>query len=59
MNSYTQELRNTAQALMAEGKGILAMDESNGTCNRRFDNLGIPATEENRRSYREIYLNCS
>ena len=39
MNSYTQELRNTAQALMAEGKGILAMDESNGTCNRRFDNL--------------------
>lgn len=33
MNKYAQELRTTAKAMMAEGKGILAMDESNGTCN--------------------------
>ena len=56
MNSYTQELINTAQVLMAEGKGILAIDESNGTCNRRFDNLGIATTEENCRAYRELIL---
>ena len=56
MDSYTQELRNTAQALMPEGKGILVMEESNGTGNRRFDNFGIPATEENCRVYRESFL---
>jgi len=44
------------QAMVAEGKGILAMDESNGTCNRRFDKLGIAATVENRRAYRELIL---
>ena len=55
MNSYTQELRNTVQALMTEGKGIVVMDESNGICNRRVDTIGIPATEENRRAYREIF----
>jgi fructose-bisphosphate aldolase class I len=51
-----QELKNTARAMVAEGKGILAMDESNGTCNRRFDKLGIATTEENRRAYRELIL---
>jgi hypothetical protein len=51
-----QELKNTAGAMVAEGKGILAMDESNGTCNRRFEKLGIATTEENRRAYREIIL---
>ena len=34
MDTYAQELRATAQAMVARGKGILAMDESNGTCNK-------------------------
>lgn len=56
MSNYTQELRATAQAMVAPGKGILAMDESNSTCNKRFEKLGIPATEERRRAYRELIL---
>ncbi len=56
MNKYAQELRTTAKAMMAEAKGILAMDESNGTCNKRFAQLGIATTEENRRAYRELIL---
>jgi fructose-bisphosphate aldolase class I len=46
-------LKTTAQAMLAEGKGLLAMDESNPTCNKRFAKAGIPQTEEARRSYRE------
>ena len=46
MSTYTQELQTTAKALVAKGKGILAMDESNGTCNQRFEKLGIAPTEE-------------
>ena len=56
MGLYAQELRKTAQALVAPGKGILAMDESNGTCNKRFEALGIPATEEYRQVYRQLIL---
>ncbi|MGD1850667.1 MAG: class I fructose-bisphosphate aldolase [Cyanophyceae cyanobacterium] len=56
MSQYTQELKTTAQAMVAPGKGILAMDESNGTCNKRFEALGIPATEDRRRAYRELIL---
>ena len=41
---------------MGVGKGLLAMDESTGTCNRRFADLGIPQTEEARRSYRELIV---
>ena len=44
----------TAQAIFAGGKGLLAMDESNPTCNKRFAKLGIPQTEEGRRAYREL-----
>jgi fructose-bisphosphate aldolase class I len=51
-----QELVVTAKAMVAEGKGLLAMDESNPTCNRRFEKAGIPQTEEARRSYREMIL---
>jgi len=51
-----QELRATAKAIVAEGKGLLAMDESNPTCNKRFARLGIPQTEEARRSYRELIV---
>ena len=56
ISKYSEELRNTAKAMVAEGKGILAMDESNGTCNKRFEKLGIATTEENRRAYRELIL---
>ena len=51
-----QVLITTAKAIIAEGKGLLAMDESNPTCNRRFEKVGIPQTEEARRSYREMIL---
>ncbi len=51
-----QELINTARALVANDKGLLAMDESNPTCNRRFARLGIPQTEEVRRAYREVIV---
>lgn len=51
-----QELIATAKAIVTQGKGILAMDESNSTCNKRFEKLGIAPTEENRRSYRELIL---
>src|ERR1700678_2733617 len=47
---------NTARALVAGGKGLLAMDESNPTCNKRFAKLGIPQTEEARRAYRELIV---
>jgi fructose-bisphosphate aldolase class I len=52
----TQELMNTASALVANDKGLLAMDESNPTCNRRFAKLGIPETVEARRAYRELIV---
>jgi fructose-bisphosphate aldolase class I len=51
-----QELIATAKAMVAEGKGLLAMDESTPTCNKRFEKEGIPQTEEARRSYREMIL---
>ena len=51
-----QELIKTANSLVADSKGILAMDESNPTCNKRFVALGIPQTEEARRAYREMIV---
>jgi fructose-bisphosphate aldolase class I len=41
-----QELADTARTLVAGDQGLLAMDESNPTCNKRFARLGIPQTEE-------------
>jgi fructose-bisphosphate aldolase class I len=52
----TQKLIDTAKALVADDKGLLAMDESNPTCNKRFAMLGIPQTEESRRAYRELIV---
>ena len=49
-----QKLIDTARALVAGDKGLLAMDESNPTCNKRFARLGIPQTVEARRAYREL-----
>ena len=51
-----QAVIETAQALMAGDKGLLAMDESNPTCNKRFAALGIPQTEGARRTWREIIV---
>src|SRR5213595_434478 len=48
------ELHETAKALVAEGKGILAADESDGTIKKRFDSIEIESTEDNRRAYREL-----
>jgi fructose-bisphosphate aldolase class I len=50
------ELIDTAKKLVADDKGLLAMDESNPTCNKRFAALGIPQTEEMRRAYRELII---
>jgi len=52
----TQTLEETATGLFADNKGLLAMDESNGTCNKRFARLGIPQTTEMRRDYRELII---
>jgi fructose-bisphosphate aldolase class I len=52
----TQKLKDTARALVAGDKGLLAMDESNPTCNKRFAKLGIPQTAEARRAYRELIV---
>ncbi len=51
-----QELIDTARKLVANGKGLLAMDESTETCNKRFAKVGIPQTEEARRAYRELLV---
>src|SRR3989441_9880869 len=48
------ELQKTAKALVAEGKGILAADESTSTIKKRFDSIGIEATGETRRAYRDL-----
>jgi fructose-bisphosphate aldolase class I len=47
-------LEETARALVAPGKGILAADESDGTIKKRFDSIGIESTEDNRRAYRDL-----
>ena len=57
MNRET--LSATARAMVAPGKGILAMDESHPTCKKRFDALGIEFTEENRRIYRDMLVTAA
>lgn len=47
-------LSRTAAAMVAKGKGILAADESSGTCEKRFKSVGVECTEENRRAYRGL-----
>ncbi len=51
-----QALTETARKLVADDKGVLAMDESNATCNQRFAGLGIPQSEEARRAWRELIV---
>ncbi len=51
---YEKELRETARAMVAPGRGILAADESSGTIEKRFKTINVPSTEENRRAYRDL-----
>jgi fructose-bisphosphate aldolase class I len=51
-----QLLIDTARSLVGGGKGLLAMDESNSTCNQRFAKRGIPQTVDARRDYRELII---
>ncbi|WP_394019156.1 class I fructose-bisphosphate aldolase [Xanthobacter pseudotagetidis] len=50
----TAELDTIAQKMVADGKGILAADESSSTIKKRFDAIGVASTEDNRRDYREL-----
>src|SRR5690606_9036794 len=50
------QLAETAQAMVAAGKGIIAIDESTNTIKKRFEAVGVENTEENRRAYREMLL---
>ena len=52
----THALESTAQKMVADGKGLIAIDESIGTCNKRFAKWDIPQTEETRRQYRELLV---
>jgi fructose-bisphosphate aldolase class I len=49
-----RKLEETAAAIVAEGKGILAADESDGTIKKRFDSIGVESSEETRRAYRDL-----
>ena len=51
-----EQLAETAQAMVAAGKGIIAIDESSATIAKRFASVGVENTEENRRAYRELLL---
>jgi len=55
----TQLLIDTARTMVDDDKGLLAMDESHPTCNKRFAKLGIPKTGEVRRVYRELIITTS
>jgi fructose-bisphosphate aldolase class I len=50
----TKLMTQTARAMVAPGKGLLAADESAGTAKKRFDSVGVESSEENRRAYREM-----
>jgi fructose-bisphosphate aldolase class I len=52
----TAALEDIVKRLMAPGKGLLAADESNASCQKRFDAVNVPCTEETRREYRELLL---
>ncbi len=56
MTVIDQELETTAKMMVAEGKGILAIDESTPTIKKRFDTINVESTEENRRAYRDLLI---
>ena len=54
-----EQLRSTANAMVQKGKGILAADESNPTCGKRFESIGVESTERNRNIYRDLLFTTS
>ena len=54
LGPYAAELIETARAISAPGKGILAADESTGTIGSRFTKIQVENTEDNRRRYRQL-----
>ena len=54
----SERLEDIAIRMVAEGKGILAADESTGTIKKRFNSIGIDNTEDNRRDYREMMFSA-
>ena len=54
-----KELEATAKAIVADGKGILAADESTGTIGKRFSPISVENNEENRRRYRELLFTAN
>ena len=56
MNQFAAQLEETARAMVAKGKGILAIDESQPTIKKRFDSIKIESTETNRRDYRDLLI---
>ncbi|KAJ3692402.1 hypothetical protein LUZ60_012752 [Juncus effusus] len=55
-SSYSDELVKTAKSIASPGRGILAIDESNATCGKRLDSIGMDNTETNRQAYRQLLL---
>ena len=53
---FERELAATAAAMVAPGKGILAIDESSGTIKKRFDLIGVESNVETRRAYRDLLI---
>jgi fructose-bisphosphate aldolase class I len=53
---FERELAATAAAMVAPGRGILAIDESNATIKKRFDTIGVESTVETRRAYRDLLI---
>jgi len=53
---YEEELMQSAKKIATPGRGILAMDESNATCGKRLDSIGVSNNEDNRRAYRELLV---
>jgi fructose-bisphosphate aldolase class I len=56
---FERELATTAAAMVAPGKGILAIDESGGTIKKRFDSIKLESTVENRRAYRDLLITAN
>lgn len=56
MSDVQTQMAKAAAAMVARGKGILAIDESMPTIKKRFDSVGVESTEENRRAYRELLI---
>jgi fructose-bisphosphate aldolase class I len=52
-------LSKTAAAMVAKGRGVLAADESSGTCEKRFKSVGVECTEESRRTYRNLLFSTA